>query len=114
MLEVPTKATERFLVRVLIGKVVDAARVIRIVKDHFINRDDPNFNCRAWVKGALNALRWDEKAMGTLIPEWEVVSNAALEYVQEKINNHRFDGTIPVDYKKPATFDLLKRKEVIS
>jgi hypothetical protein len=105
------------LVRVLIGKVTNMQRLESILQDIPVRQGDPAWNCVIWVKQALEKLQADGKAVGTSRLDWPRVRDAAMKYVQDNKDQHRFDGRAPqgkFDMKKAATFDLLEGREVIA
>ncbi|KAL9098956.1 MAG: hypothetical protein Q9163_005475 [Psora crenata] len=109
------EAADMLLVRVIIGKVIDAENLRRVMRNVQIRSNDPVWNCVIWVKDALAKLA-EGKAMGTSQLNWQTVREAALRYVEEKKAQHRFDGKAENGWfipRKPPTFDLLTGKEVI-
>lgn len=106
-------ATSQILTRIMIAKVADRDRLFDAVRAVPVIQDDPAWNCVMWVKGALEALNKDAKALGTSKLEWQTVRDVAMDYVQRKKDAHRFDGKGDYDTKWAPTYDLLERKELI-
>lgn len=104
-------ATSMVLVRVMIAKVRNRARLISILRNVPMRPDVPGWNCIGWVKEALELLEKDGKVLGTSVAEWRTVRNAAMDYCQLKRDEHRFDGTVQFDMRIMPTYDLLERKE---
>lgn len=112
--ETSMMATNAQLVRVVIGKVTNSERLIEILRNVPVIQNDSTWNCVAWVRDALQALRTDGKAIGTRQLDWVTVRDKALAYCEEKKTKHRFDGQGRFDMKYPATYDLLIGKETIA
>lgn len=74
---------------------------------------DPAWNCVAWVKEALAALQKDSKTIGTAKLDWEIVRDAATGYCQKQIDDNWFDGKARFGMKRPATYDILDKKETV-
>jgi hypothetical protein len=109
--ETPLTTTRQMLVRVLVAKVADRERLLRVVRAVPIVQNDANFNCIAWVRHALEALQQDEVALGTSKLDWTTVRDNAMAYCQKKKDMHRFDGKVEYDITWPPTFDLLAGRE---
>ena len=107
------EATSMQLVRILIGKVEKKDRLESVMSSVPIVQDDEEWNCVIWVKEAMARLKADGKAMGTSQLEWQTVRDAAMSYVQQKKDQHRFDGRGNFNTSSPATYDLLDGKETI-
>ena len=107
------EATNMLLVRLVIGKVEKRNRFEQILRSIPIVQGDDQWNCVIWVKEALERLKADGKAIGTSQLDWKMVRDAAMDYVQKKREQHRFDAGAGFDMSKPATFDLLEGKETI-
>ena len=108
--------TTMLLVRIMVGKVERKDRLEEIMRSVPIVQGDPEWNCVLWVKEALARLKVDGKAMGTSQIDWQRVRDAAMEYVQRKRDEHRFESSSAgtFDMRKPPTFDLVEGKEVIA
>jgi len=111
---IPLVATNMLLVRIMIGKVTNMERLKETLRGVPIVQGDPEWNCVSWVKNALKAFQDDSKALGTCQIDWERVRDAAMDYCQDKKDQHRFDGTRNFDTSKAPTYDLLEEREVIS
>lgn len=111
--DVPLAPTGMLLVRIMIGKIENKARVIRLLRNNPIKQGRPGWNCVVWVEEALEALKADGKAMGTSILEWERIRDGAMNYCQRKKDQHRFDGQGSYDVSKAPTYDLIQGKETI-
>ncbi|KAB5575995.1 hypothetical protein GE09DRAFT_611771 [Coniochaeta sp. 2T2.1] len=106
--------TAMILVRVVVGKIEDNARLISIMESVPVRGNQPGWNCVEWLKEALELLGKDKKALGTSVTDWKTVRDGCMQYVQTKAAQHRFDGQAPgkFDDSKVATYDLLERKEI--
>ncbi|PFH61722.1 hypothetical protein XA68_16443 [Ophiocordyceps unilateralis] len=71
-----------------------------------------NLNCVEWVREAFEAAVTDGNALGTCASDWKSVRDAAMWYVETKKAAHRFDGTVPYDQSKAATWDMLEGVEL--
>jgi hypothetical protein len=112
--DIPLKPTGMILVRIMIGKVEDKARLVSVLRNTPIRQGLPGWNCVSWVKEVLEGLKTDGKAMGTSVLEWESVRDEAMRYCQRKKDQHRFDGLGSYDLSKVPTYDLIERKETIA
>ncbi len=111
--KVPLQHMNNLLARIMIGKVRDAARfetALRNVPMRQVHRD---WNCVYWIKEALETACVDRRSVGSCVVEWSRVRNTAMEFVQKKVDEHRFDGTRDFDMSRPPTYDLVKEKETI-
>ncbi|RAL17364.1 uncharacterized protein BO97DRAFT_409809 [Aspergillus homomorphus CBS 101889] len=84
--------TSMLLVRVMIAKIENRARLAEILRRTPIRQGQAGWNCVSWVKEALERLTAKWKVLGTNVVEWETVRHAAMDYCQQKKNQHRFDG----------------------
>jgi len=104
------------LVRIVISKVKNSVRLLEALRSVAVVQGDPDWNCISWVRAALEAVWRDPKALGTGLKDWESVKMCALDYVQKKKDQHRFDGKAPpgrFDVYKAATYDALQRREIV-
>ncbi|KAL1892761.1 hypothetical protein Sste5346_006844 [Sporothrix stenoceras] len=115
------------LARVLVGKIRNPTRLETVLRGvpvpgaaaNLTDKEKLNIgsNSISWVQSALDALAADAGgAMGKSSNlDWTAVRDAAMEYVEQKAQEHRYDGLAPVgqfDLAKPATFDLVQGREV--
>ncbi|KAJ6016183.1 hypothetical protein N7540_010774 [Penicillium herquei] len=108
-------ASNMLLVRIVIGKVTDRARLLEILRTSPVYNGRPGWNCVSWIQQGLKMLQSDNMALGTSIPDWEVVRKEAMDYCQRKRDTHRFDGKGGIfDIWKPPTYDLIERRELIA
>lgn len=105
--------TSMLLVRIMVGKVADGSRLVEILRNTPIRQGQPGWNCVSWVKEALEMLKADTKALGTSVVEWEKVRNGAMDYCQQKKDQHCFDGQGNFNTEKAPTYDLMAQKEII-
>ncbi|CAG8181686.1 unnamed protein product [Penicillium salamii] len=106
-------ASSMVLVRIMVGKVKDGKRLVEIIRSTPIREGQQGWNCVSWVKEALERLEADPQALGTNVLEWEKMRNKAMDYCQQKKDQHRFDGKGDFDMSRPPTWDLIKDKETI-
>lgn len=101
------------LIRVVVGKVEDAARLDLILRQVPVREDDVGWNCVTWVRDALTALEKDGKALGTSQTNWNKVRQVAMTYCEQKKKRGRFQ---PGDYdpRKVPTYDLMDQKETVA
>lgn len=106
--------TRMILVRIMVGKIENMSRLTSITESVPIRGNKPGWNCVEWLKEALELLGNDKEALGTSETDWQTVRNAAMEYVEMKAAQHRFDGKAKpgqFDESKVATYDLLEKTE---
>jgi hypothetical protein len=66
------------------------------------------------VQNAIAALETDGRCLGTRIPDWTKVEQAARDYVQSKKDIGRFRTSEEAwDTELAPTFDLLENVEII-
>ncbi|KAB5550936.1 hypothetical protein GE09DRAFT_1222751 [Coniochaeta sp. 2T2.1] len=87
--------TAMILVRIVVGKIEDNARLTSIME-------------------SVPMLGKDKKALRASVTDWKTVRDGCMQYVQKKAAQHRFDGQAPgkFDDSKVATYDLLEKKEI--
>ncbi|KAF2208990.1 hypothetical protein CERZMDRAFT_91487 [Cercospora zeae-maydis SCOH1-5] len=106
--------TAMVLIRILFGKVADIKRLESIIRSIPMKGMEPGWNCVIWLKDVMDGLRADGKALGTSVTDWSSIRDTAVQYVEAKTAQHRFDGQGQFDRSKVATWSLLDRKEVIA
>jgi hypothetical protein len=104
--------TNTLLVRVMIGKVEDLARLITILRSIPVIQNDPGWRCRTWCANALAAIAADGKAVGTSVLDWLRVEQAARWYAGQKTAEGRF-ATLALLLRPKPTWDLLENKEIM-
>lgn len=100
------------LIRIVIGKVKNWAILFDVLRRVPLVRDR-TWDGATWVKDALEALREQRNALGTSELDWDIVKPETLNYFRFKEAQHRFDGRGNFNTAKPATYDLLRRAELI-
>lgn len=105
--------TAMILVRVMVAKVESNERTKAILRGVPMKGGEPGWNCVVWVQDALEELHRDSKALGTSISSWETIRDAAMQYVDRKKREHRFDDQGSVKSSLVPTWDLLAGKETI-
>ncbi|EGE07146.1 hypothetical protein TEQG_06134 [Trichophyton equinum CBS 127.97] len=104
------KNTLNLLARIMIGKIEDEARLVKIFQEVPLVQNDETWRCRTWVKNALTAIEKDGKAVGTSILNWEKIEAKAREYVGEKTAAGRYKNIDDLKLPKP-TWDMIDDKE---
>ena len=104
--------TTTLLVRVMIGKIENLARLITILRSIPVIQNDPGWRCRTWCTNALAAIAADGKAVGTSVLDWQRIEQAARWYAGQKTAQGRFATSALLTTPKP-TWDLLENKEMI-
>jgi hypothetical protein len=99
-------------VRILVGQVPSIELTERIFEDSPVIQNDPVFNCVVWVQEALERLSRDEIGGKKIKFGWDEIQNAALEYVNEKKRQGRFETGWKGDTSRVATFDMASGREV--
>ncbi|KAI9809078.1 MAG: hypothetical protein M1825_002367 [Sarcosagium campestre] len=117
--ELPDVATDpRLLVRIVIGKVLDAQRIEEILRDavpiYQVDDDDEekahSFNCAEWVRMATEALR--THGVVDKLADWQHVKSVALEYVERKKTEGRWKAGSD-HLAAIATFDMLENRQTV-
>ena len=101
------------LTRVIIGKVTDNARLATTIASVPLVQDNPAWTCRTWVRDAIAALEADERSLGTRVTDWQKIEQAANDYVAQKRQQRRYDGSGTWKAGAVPTYDLLLREEVV-
>lgn len=112
-LDIPLVPTSMLLVRVVVAKVKDLGLLRSIFERVPLRPETDGWNCVGWEEEAFDAAIQDSKALGTSAPDWQTVRDTAMWYVEHKKAAHRFDGTVPYDPSKVATWDMLQGVEVV-
>ncbi|KAH6628525.1 hypothetical protein F5144DRAFT_579284 [Chaetomium tenue] len=110
------EASAMALVRVLVAKITNMDRLVSALQSVPVRGSEPQWNRVEWVKEALEILQRDGKAVGTSVLGWHAVRDAAMQFVEKKAAEHRFDGRAEpgqFDISKVATYDLLEGEETI-
>ncbi|KAI1383018.1 uncharacterized protein F4822DRAFT_89658 [Hypoxylon trugodes] len=103
----------RLLARVLIAKVTDEQRLIKIFQDTPILDNNSKFNSLSWVIDAFSRISKNREAVGTAILDWKKVEDKTRTYVERKAAEGRY--SIGQDMTKPKpTWDMLAGAEIIS
>ncbi|KAH0542454.1 hypothetical protein FGG08_003125 [Glutinoglossum americanum] len=111
--EIPVQPTSTLLVRITVAKVADQEKLEQTLENVPLIQNEPNWNCRVWIRDALAALEADERSLGTKKTDWQIVEHIANWYVQHKKDQHRFDGQVQWDMAKAPTYNLLEDRETI-
>ncbi|KIW39650.1 hypothetical protein, variant [Exophiala oligosperma] len=109
---VSLRPTSMLLVRVLIGKVDDSARLDAILRQTPVRDGTDGWNCVFWLKEALERVSKDKKALGTCVLVWDTIRKTAMDYCNQKKADGRFSSA-KFDPDRAPTYDLLVRKEII-
>lgn len=104
------------MVRVLVAKVLEVDRLSAVLKQVPVRSGEEGWNCVLWVKEALNLVSADDRCLGRKVTEWKAVRDAAMDYVERKKAEGRFDVKVvrgnPA-MTKAATYDLIEGKEAV-
>lgn len=110
---VSLRPTSMLLVRILIGKVDDSARLDTILQQAPVKDGTKDWNCVIWLKDALELVGNDKKALGTSVLVWDTIRKTAMDYCNQKKADGRFTSA-KYDPAKVPTYDLLELKETAS
>ncbi|KAL9099099.1 MAG: hypothetical protein Q9163_005353 [Psora crenata] len=100
------------LARIMIAKVEDGERLVKVFRSIPIIQNDPKWRCRTWVANALAEIAKDANAVGSSELNWQKIEVTARNYVGGKIAAGRYQKE--ADLMKPSpTWDMLADKEVI-
>lgn len=104
----------RLLVRMALGKIRKPDRVESSMRKVPIRQDDPCFNCVEWVRLALAQMELDD-LLGTDVKlDWDRIKGKALEYVQEKKRQGRFELSWKGNISKAPTYEYTTSTEIVS
>jgi hypothetical protein len=106
------RTTSSLLARILIAKVEDEERLVKIFRSIPIVQNDPNWRCRTWVAHALEVMAVDGEAVGTSQLDWKKVEATAREYVGQKTTNGRYQKVEDLVGPRP-TYDMLQGREIV-
>jgi hypothetical protein len=98
------------LVRILIAKIDDRARLDVILQQAPVKDGVKHWNCVIWLKDALELIGKDKKALGTSVLAWDTIRKTAMDYCNQKKADGRFTSA-KYNPEKVQTYDLLERRE---
>ena len=104
------EAEPRLLVRVIIAKLLKSREQVEEILESVpvYQLDVKEFNCRTWVRDAVEGLRNRGAIAATL--EWSEIERKSLDYVDRKRSQSRWDGSwgtaVPL-------MDLIEGNEVV-
>lgn len=104
--------TSQLLVRIVVAKIKNKARLAAIFKRTPLRPDSPGWNCVEWAKEAYEAARSDRSALGTSVQTWAAVRNAAMWYIEQKRGAGRFDAHFNTE--RVPTWDSFEEKEIVA
>ncbi|KAG6010729.1 hypothetical protein E4U54_008340 [Claviceps lovelessii] len=108
------KYTVNLLARVLVAKIEDEKRLLKILRETPVIQGDTSFTCRTWLVDALVRIdKADPKVVGTSELDWDKIEKLARNYVETKIDAGRYREQDQVLRPKP-TWDMTSNKEIIS
>ena len=105
--------TSNLLVRVVVAKVEDEARLTKLLRGVPIEQDDPGWRCRDWMASALESLKLERGVVGTSVLDWETIEGAARNFAGEKTRAGRYRDSSLTQLPKP-TWNMLKNRETTS
>ena len=104
--------TNSLLVRVMIGKIENLARLTAILRSIPVIQNDPGWRCRTWCANALAAIAADGGALGTSVLNWQQIEQFARSYAGRKTAQGRFATSGLLIGPKP-TWNLLENNEML-
>ncbi|KAL4810738.1 hypothetical protein BDV18DRAFT_155350 [Aspergillus unguis] len=107
------RTTTTLLARLLIAKIEDEERLVRIIRSIPVLQNDPNWRCRTWLANALEAIARDGKAVGTSLLDWTKIEPTARRYVADKNSAGRYQSAEKLAGPRP-TWDMILDKEIVS
>ncbi|PQK16046.1 hypothetical protein BB8028_0006g03670 [Beauveria bassiana] len=106
------KATNTLLARIVIAKIEDKKRLLRLLRETRVVQNDPNFRCRTWVSDALLRISNSKPSVvGTSELDWDKIERKARRYVEKKTAAGRYLEADRMLDPKP-TWNLMEEKEV--
>ncbi|KID93386.1 hypothetical protein MAJ_10653, partial [Metarhizium majus ARSEF 297] len=107
------RSTVSLLARIVIAKIEDEKRLLKILRKTTIIQDDPDFRCRTWMADALSRIaKADPKVVGTSELDWKKIERKARRYVEKKVAEGRYLEVDRMLEPKP-TWDMMEQKEII-
>ena len=107
------KSTSNLLARLLVAKIEDEKRLLKILRKTAVVQDDPNFRCRTWMSDALLRIAEAEpKVVGTSELNWSKIERKARRYVEKKTASGRYLEAERMLEPKP-TWDMMEQKEIV-
>ncbi|OAX83017.1 hypothetical protein ACJ72_02618 [Emergomyces africanus] len=112
-LEIPLIQTSMLLGRIMIAKVTDSVQLRNTLAAVPIVQNNPAWTCRIWVRDAIVALEADGRSLGTRVTNWSIIEQSAKDYIGQKRQQRRYDGSGSFPPRTVPTFDLIERKETV-
>ena len=107
-------STNNLLARLVIAKIEDEKRLLKILKRTAIKHGDPNFRCRTWMADALSRIsKAEPRAVGTSELDWNKIERKGRRYVEKKAAEGRYLEAERMAEPKP-TWDMMEQKEIVS
>ncbi|EPE33706.1 hypothetical protein GLAREA_06719 [Glarea lozoyensis ATCC 20868] len=106
------KQSTQLLARIMVAKIEDEARLVRIFETVPIMQNNPDWRCRTWVANAMAAIPQDGRVVGTSQLSWEEIERVGREFVGTKSQAGRYNDQASWNGPRP-TLDLIQRREVI-
>lgn len=100
--------------RILVGEVDRIDLAERLFAEVPVVQDDADFNCVEWVRLALLRLKRDRSGGVRVVFDWEDIQSTALEYVDLKKKQGRFEVGWEGDSSRVATFDMMLDREIVA
>ncbi|EFY90662.1 hypothetical protein MAC_03242 [Metarhizium acridum CQMa 102] len=107
------RSTNNLLVRILVAKVLDEARLANIFRAVPIVQNDTNWRCRTWIANAVAAVKQDGRAVGRAVLDWGEIERVARRFAGEKTAAGRFRD-VKLALKPKPTWDMLQNRETVS
>jgi hypothetical protein len=104
---------KQVLARVLLGELPRADLAERVFAESPVTQDDPTFNCIVWVQQALSRLNQAKIAGTGIMFDWDSIEKTALEFVQMKKLQGRYETDWKGDSLEVATFDMIVGRETV-
>jgi hypothetical protein len=100
---------DRILVRVLLAEFTQEKALEHFFAEVPVVQGDTKFNCITWVRQALLRLK---EAKITRMGDWDSIQRTALDYVQKKKQQGRFEASWEGNSSGVATFDMISGVEI--
>lgn len=111
------RSEHRLLARVVIAKVISVSKLESILAAVPIYQvDDPDqekaqaFNCRTWIRLALEQLQ--QKGVLAGLGDWESIDRQSVEYVERKAASGRWNALCVGEMEVPM-LSLLENREIV-
>ncbi|OAR01096.1 hypothetical protein LLEC1_05445 [Akanthomyces lecanii] len=107
------RSTNSLLARIVIAKIEDKKRLLKILRQTPVVQSDPDFRCRTWIADTLlRPANSESSVVGTSQLNWDKIERKARRYVEKKAAAGRYSEAGRMLEPKP-TWDMMEQKELV-